>query len=94
MTVCDAGEAAIEKSGAAETTRLVVAEWVKLPLVPVMVMVEVPAGVLPAVVTVSVDAPLPVTLAGEKLAVAPAGNPVAAKFTTPAKPFRAPMVTA
>ena len=59
----------------------------------VIVIVEVPAGVLPAVVTVSVDVPLPVTLAGEKLAEAPAGNPVAAKFTAPVKPFSAPMVT-
>ena len=59
----------------------------------VIVIVEVPAGVLPAVVTVSVDVPLPVTLAGEKLAEAPAGNPVAAKFTAPVKPPCAPILT-
>jgi hypothetical protein len=58
-----------------------------------MAIVEVPTGVLAAVVTVSVDVPLPVTVAGEKVAVAPEGNPVAARFTAPVKPPCAPILT-
>src|SRR6202790_5058198 len=75
------------------TTKLVVAEWVRLPLVPVMVTVEVAVGVVPSVVTVSVEVPLPLMVAGEKLAVAPAGKPLALRVTVPANPFRAPTVT-
>jgi hypothetical protein len=76
-----------------ETTRVVVAEWVRLPLVPVMVSVELPVGVVPAAVTVSVEGPLPLMVAGEKLAVAPVGKPLALRVTVPANPFRAPTVT-
>ena len=65
----------------------------RLPLVPVMVMVEGPVGVVLAVVTVSVEVPLPLMVPGEKLAVAPAGNPVALRVTVPVNPFRAPTVT-
>jgi hypothetical protein len=83
----------MEKSGAADTTRLEVAEWVRLPLVPVMVSVEVASGVVPLVVTVIVEVPLVVTVAGEKLALAPAGKPVALSVTVPVKPLNAPMVT-
>jgi hypothetical protein len=93
VTVCDDGEAEIEKSAAAETTREVVVECVRLPLVPVRVSVEVPAGVVPAVVTVSVEVPLPLIVAGEKLAVAPVGNPLALRVTVPVNPFSAPTVT-
>ena len=77
----------------AETTSVVVVEWVRAPLVPVMVSVEVPVGVVPAVVTVSVEGPLPLMVAGEKLAVAPVGKPLALRVTVPANPFRAPTVT-
>ena len=84
----------MEKSAAAETTRLEVAECVRLPLVPVIVSVEVPVGVLPlVVVTVIVEVPLVVTVAGEKLALAPVGKPLALSVTVPANPFSAPMVT-
>jgi hypothetical protein len=93
VTVCDDGEAEIEKSAAAETTREVVVECVRLPLVPVRVSVEVPRGVVPAVVTVSVEVPLPLIVAGEKLAVAPVGNPLALRVTVPVNPFSAPTVT-
>jgi len=90
------GLADIVKSGGggcAFTTRLTVAVCVSVPLVPVIVTVEVPAGVLPLVVTVIVDVPDPVTVAGEKLAVvAPVGNPLALRVTTPANPFSAPIV--
>jgi hypothetical protein len=54
------------------------------------VKVEVPSGVLPAVVTVKVELPAPVTVAGEKLAVAPIGNPLALSVTIPPNPFKAP----
>src|SRR5262249_62127770 len=51
-----------------------------------------PAGVLPTVVTVNVDFPAPVTVPGENLAVAPAGNPLALSVTAPVNPFNAPML--
>ena len=75
------------------TTRVAVAEWVRLPLVPVTVRVEVAAGVVLPVVTVIVEVPLVVTVGGEKLAVAALGNPLALRVTVPANPFSAPMVT-
>ena len=95
VTVCVEGETAMEKSGttAVATTRLVVVECASVPLVPVMVSVEVPVGVAPVVVTVIVEVPLVVTVAGEKLAVAPVGKPLALSVTVPANPFSAPMVT-
>jgi hypothetical protein len=93
VTVCDEGEAEMEKSEAAETTREVVVECVRLPLVPVMVSVDVPTGVVLTVVTVSVEVPLPLIVAGEKLAVAPVGNPLAPRVTVPVNPFSAPIVT-
>jgi hypothetical protein len=75
----------------AVTTKLTVVVCVTLPLTPVIVTVDVPAGVLPAVVTVSVELPAPVTVAGAKLAVAPVGSPLALSVTTPANPFNAPI---
>ena len=89
------GLPAIVKSGGggcAFTTKLTVVVCVKLPLVPLIVSVDVPTGVLPLVVTVSVDVPVPVTVAGEKPAVAPAGNPLALSATAPVNPFKAPML--
>jgi hypothetical protein len=77
--------------GCALTTKLTVVVWLRLPLTPVSVKVEVPDGVLPVVVTVSVALPAPVTVAGEKLAVAPVGNPLTLNVTTPANPFSAPI---
>ena len=53
--------------------------------------IEVPAAVLPVVVTVRVELPVPVTVAGEKLAVVPVGKPLALNVTTPANPFSAPI---
>jgi hypothetical protein len=74
------------------TVKLTVMLCTTLPLVPVIVSVVVPAGVLLLVVTVKVDAPAPVIVAGEKLGVAPVGNPVALSVTTPPNPFNAPIV--
>jgi hypothetical protein len=51
-----------------------------------MVRVELPTGVLVLVVTVIVDDPVPVTVVGLKVAVAPVGSPLALKVTTPLKP--------
>ncbi len=63
------------------------------PLVPVTVSVEFPPGVAEVVVTVMVEVPAPVMVAGLKLAVAPAGNPATVGVTTPLKPFNAVVVT-
>src|ERR1019366_6064042 len=73
------------------TVRVTLAVWVKLPLVPLIVSVDVPSGVVP-LVTVSVELPEPVTVAGEKLAVAPPGSPLALSVTAPLKPSTAPML--
>jgi len=57
---------------------------VKVPSVPVMVSVELPVGVEAVVETVRVEEPEPlVTETGLKLAVAPAGNPLALSETVP-----------
>src|ERR1700730_17782659 len=95
ITVCVEGETAMEKSGTTTvaTTKLTVVECARAPLVPVMVSVDVPASVLVEVVTVIVEVPLVVTVAGENLALAPAGKTVALSVTVPVKPFNAPMVT-
>jgi hypothetical protein len=59
--------------------------WLSVPLVPVTVTLNVPeVAVLDAVkVTVLV----PVVEAGLKLAVTPAGRPLAVRATVPEKPF-------
>ena len=44
------------------TVNVTVVEWLSVPLVPVMVTVELPTGVLPLVVTVIVDDPDPLTV--------------------------------
>jgi hypothetical protein len=69
------------------TLRTTLAGCDKLPLVPVIVSVWLPAGVEFAVVTVSVDVPEPLIEAGFKLAVVPGGNPLTASDTFPVKPF-------
>jgi hypothetical protein len=65
----------------------------RAPLVPVIVTVLEPAGVLALVVTVIVDDPEPTTEAGLKLAVASAGNPLALRATVPLNPPDAVTVT-
>jgi hypothetical protein len=89
------GLPAIVKSGGGGctfTTKLTVVVCVSAPLVPLIVSVDVPTGVLPVVVTVNVELPVPVTVAGEKPAVAPAGNPLTLSATAPVNPFNAPML--
>jgi hypothetical protein len=53
----------------------------------VTVRVAVPAGVEAVVVTVMVLVPAPVIDVGLKVADAPAGSVLAARLTTPVKPF-------
>ena len=79
------------KSGEELTTRATVVVWTIAPLVlvPVTVMVELPVGVEPPVVTVIVEEPEVVIEVGLKLAVAPAGRPLALKVTGPVNPFTA-----
>jgi hypothetical protein len=71
------------------TTRATVVVWTIAPLVAVTVMVKLPVGVEPAVDTVIVEEPEVITEAGLKLAVAPAGSPLALKLTVPVNPFTA-----
>ena len=87
--------AEIEKSGVADgfTTSPTVAVRVSEPPVPVMVSVGLPTGVFAAVVTVNVELPAPVSVAGLKEAVAFAGRPLADRFTGLANPFRTLTVT-
>ncbi len=86
ITVWVEGEAANAKSAGGFTTKVTVAVWVRLPLVPVIVKVELPVGVVAAVVMVMVDDPELVTDDGLKLTVVPDGNPVALKLTVPLNP--------
>ncbi len=91
VTVCELGVAEIVKFGVATafTTSDTVVECTRLPLVPVMVSVEVPAGVEELVETESVELPEPATEVGLKLPVAPFGNPLTLNVTVPVKPFTA-----
>jgi len=74
------------KSAGGATTSVAVAVWVREPLVPVTVRVEVPVGVpVPDVVTVMVELPDDVTETGLNEAVALPGSPVAANDTVPTK---------
>jgi hypothetical protein len=57
-----------------------------VPLVPVIVIENVPVGVVLLVVTVIVEEPDVVTDVGLKPALAPAGNPLALRLTVPVKP--------
>jgi hypothetical protein len=74
------------------TTRETAAVCLRDPLVPVIVRVNVPVGVVLAVVTVIVEEPEPVTEVGLKVALAPDGSPLALKVTAPANPFTAAIV--
>lgn len=65
-----------------------------VPLVPVIVKVELAAGVLAAVVSVMVVVPdPPVMVAGLKLTVAPAGSPLTLGVIVPVNPLTAAKVT-
>jgi hypothetical protein len=74
------------------TERVTPEVCVRAPLDPVIVSVEEPAGVVPLEVTVSVELPDPVTVAGEKVPTAPAGKPLTLSVTAPLKPPTAAML--
>src|SRR2546422_7954765 len=78
-------------SDAALTTRETEAVCERLPLVPVIVPEKLPVEVVAVVLTVMVAEP--VAGLGLKLALAPAGNPLALKLTTPVKPPEGEMIT-
>lgn len=72
------------------TVRLIVAEWLRFPLVPVTVIFVVPtAAVLDAV---KLNVLFAAVDAGLKLAVTPAGKPLAESATVPVNPFNGPTV--
>ena len=58
-----------------------------LPLVPLIVNVKVPVGVVGLVVTVIVEDPDVVTDVGLNVAAAPVGSPVTLKVTVPLNPL-------
>jgi hypothetical protein len=91
VTVWLDGVTLIEKSGVggALTTSVTVVLCVKLPLVPTMVRINVPAGVDALVVTVMVDEPDPAIDGGLNEALAPAGSPLALNVTAELNPFDA-----
>ena len=67
------------------TVRAMVALWLSVPLVPVTVTLKVPAAAVLDALKVTVL--VPVVETGLKLAVTPAGRPLAASATAPLKPF-------
>jgi hypothetical protein len=73
------------------TFRIAAAECVTDPLVPVIVIVELP--VVAPVVILSVEVPEVVIAGGEKLNVDPAGTPPADKLAVPVNPLSAATVT-
>ena len=86
---CELGVTATEKSGcaAAVMTREVEAVCVSVPFVAVTVSGYVPVAVVPVVVTVSVEEPVPATDVGAKEPVAPVGNPLTLNVTLSVKPL-------
>ena len=74
----------------ARTINCTVVLCVSVPLVPVMVSVDVPAGVVAPVVTVNVLVPDPAIEDGANEAVAFAGTPVTDRATVLVNPLTAP----
>lgn len=94
--VSEVGEAEMVKSAAAVTVRLMVTVWVRVPLVPVTVRVEVPGAAEADTETVRVEAAeLPeggVTEVGLRVAVTPLGAPETERPTAELNPFKDVMV--
>jgi len=88
-TVTLEGVAPMVKSGELEalTTKVTVVLWLREPLVPVMVSVYEPAGVVVEVVTVRVEVPEPATEVGLNTPVVPEGRPLTPNVTVPVNPF-------
>lgn len=68
-------------------------EWVKLPLAPVIVNVNVPLLALGLALIVSVELPVVVTGLVLKLALVLLGSPLTLRFTVLEVPFTLPTVT-
>jgi hypothetical protein len=92
-TVSAVGDAEMVKFGSAVTFNVRVVVAVAVALVPVIVTVAGPTVAVFDAVKVSVLPAEPVTEAGLKLAVTPAGSPLALRATAPAKPLIAETVT-
>jgi hypothetical protein len=75
------------------TVRLTVVVCDRLPLVPLIVSVNVPRGVLDFVETVIVELPEPVMEPGLNDAVARDGNPLTLRLTLPLNPLLGVTVT-
>ena len=69
------------------TVSIIVVGCDTVPLEPFTVIVKLPLGVELDVATVTVDEPEPVIDVGFNVGVAPEGNPLTARLTTPLKPF-------
>jgi hypothetical protein len=80
-TFTDVGFADREKSGGGWTTSVTEATLCMSALMPLIRTGYVPGGVAPVVFTVMFEVPLPVSVGGEKEAVAPAGKPMALSAT-------------
>jgi hypothetical protein len=89
VTVWVAGVPESVKSGVPETVNVAVVVCVSTPLIPVIVSVELPVGVVVAVVIVSVEVVPGAIEPGLNDAVAPVGNPLALKLTEPLNAFSA-----
>jgi hypothetical protein len=89
----DCGLAAMLKSAAGPTTRVITVVRDKGPCAPVTVTVCVPATTEEATVIVNVETAEEVeeenrTLVGVNIGVTPATEPIAVRFTIPEKPFK------
>jgi len=95
ITVCELGDPEIVKSGiaAALTVSVTVVVCAKVPLVPVIVSVELPVGVLLLVCIVSVEHPERGGAVRVNVADAPVVKALLAKLTVPAKPPKLPIFT-
>jgi len=93
FTVCELGVADSVNDAGPVTLRVTFVVLVSEPLVPVIVRAKLPAGVLLAVVIVTVELLPTLTEAGLKVAVALAGSPLTLKPIEPAKPFKALVLT-
>ena len=91
LTVCVPGVAESVKSGV--TTRVTVADCVSEPLVPVIVSVNVPVGVLATVAILSVELLPALTEVGLNVPVAPVGSPVTVSAIEPLNPPTALVLT-
>ena len=83
----------ITLAGAGLTSNVTLAVWLRLPLLPVMVIVYVPVVAVLPVVAVSVDEPPPAIDAGLNDPDAPAPKPMAPSVTALPNPLVAVTVT-